>query len=81
IYAVYGMNDKSDGALKPLFYFNPVSLSQAKDAMKNYGYNGIEKMLLLLHHYDLKSKGVGDSGTPGSMLMKEMVVKIMLGEH
>jgi len=81
IYAVYGMNDKSDAALKPLFYFNPVSLSQAKDAMKNYGYNGIEKMLLLLHHYDLKSKGVGDSGTPGSMLMKEMVVKIMLGEN
>lgn len=81
IYAVYGMNDKSDGALKPLFYFNPVSLSQAKDAMKNYGYEGIEKMLLLLHHYDLKSKGVGDSGTPGAMLMKEMVVKIMLAEN
>ena len=81
IYAVYGMNDKSDAALKPLFYFNPVSLSQAKDAMKNYGYVGIEKMLLLFHHYDLKSKGVGDSGTPGSMLMKEMVVKVMLGEN
>ena len=81
IFAVYGLNDKSDGALKPLFYFNPVSLSQAKDAMKNYGYDGIEKMLLLLHHYDLKSKGIGDSGTPGSMLMKEMVVKMMLGEN
>ncbi len=81
IFAVYGMNDKSDGALKPLFYFNPVSLSQAKDAMKNYGYGGIEKMLLLLHHYDLKSKGIGDSGTPGSMLMKEMVVKMMLVEN
>ena len=81
IFAVYGLNDKSDGALKPLFYFNPVSLSQAKDAMKNYGYGGIEKILLLLHHYDLKSKGIGDSGTPGSMLMKEMVVKMMLGEN
>ena len=81
IFAVYGLNDKSDGALKPLFYFNPVSLSQAKDAMKNYGYGGIEKILLLLHHYDLKSKGIGDSGTPGAMLMKEMVVKMMLGEN
>lgn len=78
IYAVYGMNDKSDNALKPLFYFNPISLSQAKDAMKNYGYAGIEKLLLLLHHYDLKSKGVGDNGTNGALLMKEMVVKIML---
>ena len=78
IYTVYGMNDKSDGALKPLFYFNPIALFQAKDAMKHYGYTGIERLLLLLHHYDLKSKGVGDSGTSGAMLMKEMVVKIML---
>ena len=81
IYAVYGMKDKSDNALRPLFYFNPVSLAQAKDAMKNYGYAGIEKMLLLLHHYDLKSKGVGDSGTSGALLMKEMVVKMMLAEN
>ncbi len=81
IYAVYGMSDKSDTALKPLFYFNPISLSQAKNAMKFYGYNGIEKILLLLHHYDLKSKGVGDSGTSGAVLLKEMVAKIMLSEN
>ncbi len=81
IYAVYGMNDKSDASLRPLFYFNPVSLSQAKEAMKNYGYAGIERMLLLLHHYDLRSKGVGDNGTPGAMLMKEMVAKMMLGDN
>ena len=80
IYSVYGMNDKSDSALKPIFYFNPIALSQAKEAMKNYGYAGVERIILLLHHYDLKSKGVGDSGTSGAMLMKEMVVKIMLDE-
>ncbi len=80
IYAVYGMADKSDNVLKPLFYFNPISLSQAKDAMKFYGYQGVEKILLLLHHYDLKSKGVGDSGTNGAILMKEMVVKMMLSD-
>ncbi len=78
IYAVYGMNDKSDNALKPLFYFNPVSLSQAKEAMKQYGYPGIERILLLMHHYNLRSIGIGDSGTSGAMLMKEMVVKMML---
>ncbi len=78
IYAVYGMNDKSDNALKPLFYFNPVSLSQAKDAMKNYGYDGIERILLLMHHYNLKSIGIGDTGTSGAKLMKEMIVKMML---
>jgi len=77
IYAVYGLKDKSDTVLRPMFYFNPVSLAQAKDAMKNYGYPGIEKMLLLLHHYNLKSIGIGDTGSSGAMLMKEMVVKMM----
>jgi DNA polymerase III subunit delta len=81
IYTVYGMSDKSDNALKPLFYFNPVSLSQAKDAMKNYGFDGVERILLLLHHYDLMSKGVGDNGTAGAQLMKEMVAKMMLGKN
>ena len=79
IYAVYGMKDKSDGALRPVFYFNPIALSQAKEAMKQYGYPGIERLILLLHHYNLKSIGIGDNGTPGALLMKEMVVKMMVG--
>ena len=77
-YAAFGMNDKSDSALRPLFYFNPVSLQQGKEVMKNYGYEGVEKLLLLLHHYNLKSVGVGDRGTAGALLMKEMVVKMMM---
>ena len=72
------MNDKSDTVLKPLFYFNANALQQAKDMMKNYGYSGVERLLLLLHHYNLKSVGVGDSGTSPVSLMKEMVLKMML---
>lgn len=78
VYAVYGMNDKSDAALKPFFYYNPNSLKQAHDMMKNYGYEGMEKLLLLLHQYNLKGVGVGDTGTSGASLMKEMVVKMMV---
>jgi DNA polymerase-3 subunit delta len=80
VYAVYGMNDKSDNALKPFFYFNPNSLKQAHDMMKNYGYPGMEKLILLLHQYNLKGVGVGDTGTSGASLMKEMVVKMMVEE-
>ncbi len=78
VYAVYGMNDKSDAALKPFFYFNPNSLKQAHDMMKYYGYSGMEKLILLLHQYNLKGVGVGDTGTSGASLMKEMVVKMMV---
>lgn len=77
-YAAFGMSDKSDNALKPLFYYNVTSLQQGKLMMKNYGYPGVERMLLLLHHYNLKSVGVGDNGTPGPLLMKEMVSKMMI---
>jgi DNA polymerase-3 subunit delta len=77
-YAAFGMPDKSDNALKPLFYFNVSSLQQGKLMMKNYGYPGVERLLLLLHQYNLKSVGVGDNGTAGPLLMKEMVAKMMV---
>ena len=47
-------------------------------AVKNYQYEGIEKILLLLHHYNLKSVGIGNtSNNTDADLMKELVIKIM----
>lgn len=77
LYGVFGMADKSEGALRPLFYNNPYAVKEAQAAMKLYGYEGIEKALLLLHEYNLKSVGVNDSGTSDGSLLKEMVVKMM----
>lgn len=37
----------------------------------------VEKILLLLHHYNLKGIGINDAGTTDSMLLKEMVVKMI----
>lgn len=42
-----------------------------------YTYPGVEKILLLLHQYNLKSLGIGDSGTEDASLLKELVVKMM----
>ena len=39
--------------------------------------NGVERALLLLHDYNLKSVGVNDSGTPDASLLKELAVKVM----
>ena len=77
IISVYGLTDKSDNALKPLFYYNPDALTQAKAMMKNYGLPGMEKLILLLHLYNLKSLGIGDTGNDGATLLKEMMVKII----
>jgi len=78
VYTAFGMSDQSDNTLKPLFYFNVQALQQGKLMMKNYGYAGVEKLLLLLHHYNLRSIGIGDSGSSGPMLMKEMVAKMVI---
>jgi DNA polymerase III subunit delta len=78
VYGAFGLADNSDNALKPLFYYNVSALQQGKLMMKNYGFPGIERLILLLNHYNLRSIGVGDSGTSGPLLMKEMVAKMML---
>lgn len=77
IYTVFGMKDKSEAALKPHFYYNSNAVRSALEAINNYGYDGIERILLLLHHYNLKGVGVGDTGTADASLMKEMLVKMV----
>jgi DNA polymerase III subunit delta len=77
IYTVFGMADKSETALKPHFYFNQTAVRNALDTIKAYQYEGIERILLLLHHYNLKGVGVGDTGTNDASLLKEMIVKMI----
>ncbi len=80
VFSAYGLSNTSETALKQHFYFNPVAYVQGITAMKNYGYSGTEKIILLFHHYNLKSIGIGDSGTESSSLLKEMVAKIIMIE-
>jgi len=77
LYNIFGMTDKSEAAIRTLFYNNPFATKEAMGAIKMYGYDGIEKALLLLHEYNLKSVGINDSGTSDGSLLKEMVVKMM----
>jgi DNA polymerase-3 subunit delta len=56
---------------------NPYFIRDYMKAARLYAYPGIEKALLLLHQYNLKSVGVGDAGTEDASLLREMVVKIM----
>ncbi len=78
MYTVFGMADKSENALRPHFYNNPIAVKNALETIQRYGYDGIERILLLLHHYNLKGVGVGDTGTSDASLLKEMVVKMMV---
>lgn len=77
VFTIFGVADKSENALKPVFSNNIYSARQGLLAARNYGYEGTEKVILLLHHYNLRSLGVNDPGTEDASLLKEMVVKMM----
>lgn len=77
LYTVSAMGDQSERAVQSIFYNNPFAARTAIQAVKNYGYNGIEKGLLLLHQYNLRSIGINDGGTEDGDLMKELMIKMI----
>lgn len=80
IYVAASAPDYSEHALKPLFYNNPFAVKQAVVAINNYGFAGAEKILLLLHEYNLKNIGINNaySGSGGDgEILKELAVKII----
>ncbi|MEO8765200.1 MAG: DNA polymerase III subunit delta [Ginsengibacter sp.] len=79
ILVIYQMNDKSEKALRPVFYNNPFLVQQAMDMLLNYSFTDAEQAIMLLHAYNLKSIGINNYGTTGGSLMKELVYKIING--
>jgi DNA polymerase-3 subunit delta len=79
ILVIYQMNDKSEKALRPLFYNNPFLVQQALDMLLNYSFAEAEQLIMLLHDYNLRSIGIKNSGTSGPSLMKELAYKIIKG--
>lgn len=75
LFAEPSVNEKSAAALLGV---NPYFVKDYMTAGKNYGYDGVEKILLLLHQYNLKSIGINDAGTEDASLMKEMVMKMVM---
>ena len=71
----YPMDDEK--ALSAAIGVAPYFLKENIAAAKTYSLQGIERSLLLLHEYNLRSLGVNDSGTADGSLMKEMVVKMI----
>jgi len=82
IYTAASLNDHSENALKPYFYNNPFAAKQALVAIKNYGFSGAEKIILLLHEYNLKGIGINSAISGSSAdaeFLKELTVKIIAG--
>lgn len=75
-YMIFGQKSRDEKAIAALLGINSYMAQDFITAARTYGYDGIERALLLLHHYNMRSVGVGDAGTSPGALMKELVYKI-----
>lgn len=77
VFMVYGIPNADDKSIATAIGVNPYFVKDYLTAARKYDYAGTEKIMLLLHEYNLRSVGVHDGGTSDAGLLKEMVVKIM----
>ncbi len=77
VFMVFGAGTQDEKTIASTIGVNPYFMKDYMQAAKLYTYTGVEKVLLLLHQYNLKSVGVGSTNTEDASLLKEMMVKMM----
>ncbi len=77
-YMIFGQSNNDEKAIAMNIGVSPFFVKDYLLTAKNYGPDGVEKALMLLHHYNLRSIGVGDVGTSDGALLKELVIKVAL---
>lgn len=77
VFMIFGSGGGDDKAIAASIGVNPFFMKDYTKAARIYSYAGVEKALLLLHRYNLKSIGIGNSGADDAALLKEMVIKLM----
>jgi DNA polymerase-3 subunit delta len=77
LYMMYGISSRNDKTVSAALNINPYFVKDYLQAVQLYSFPEVEKALLLLNHYNLRSVGVNDTGTEDASLLKEMVFKIL----
>lgn len=77
LYVLYGLSQKDEKSAAAAIGVHPFFVKDYLQALKCYPFSEIENVILLLHQYNLRSVGVGDTGTEDASLLKELVCKIV----
>ncbi len=75
VYTIYSVGSSDEKLIASALGINPYFAKDYIQASKNYNHNGVEKILLLLHHYNLKSVGINNANNDDAALMKEFIIK------
>jgi DNA polymerase-3 subunit delta len=78
VFMLYGVSGGDDKTIAATLGVPPFFLKDYKAAARNFDYAATEKVLLLLHQYNLRSVGIGTAGASDASLLRELVMKILL---
>jgi DNA polymerase III subunit delta len=77
VFMIYGLNTRDEKTIAASLGVNTFFVKDYLKATSVYNYADVEKLLLLLSDYNLKSIGINNSGAADGSLLKEMVVKMI----
>ena len=77
VFQVFGVQSRDEKMIASAIGVSPFFVKDYLACAQRYEYEGIERILLLLHEYNLRSIGINDAGTSDASLLKEMVFKMM----
>jgi DNA polymerase III subunit delta len=75
---IYSVPSRDEKTIAAAIGVNAFFVRDYLQAAQQYSASTIERILLLLHNYNLKSIGIDSSGVSDALLMKEMVAKMMM---
>jgi DNA polymerase-3 subunit delta len=78
VFMLYSLPNITEQSAAAALGVNPFFVKEYIATARRYDYEGIEKVLLLLHQYNLRSIGVHDAGTSDAGLLKELAVKMIV---
>lgn len=78
VYMLYGIGGGDDKTIAATLNVNPFFIKDYRSATRNFDLKDTEKVLLLLHQYNLRSIGIGTTGVEDASLLRELVMKILL---
>ena len=77
VYMVAGAGAGDDKSIAAAIGVNPFFAKDYIRAFRTYGAPGVERVLMLLHQYNLKSIGIHAAPTDDAELLKEMLCKMV----
>ena len=74
---IYSVPSRDDKSVAAAIGVNNFFVKDYLQTATRFSSSEVEKLILLLHQYNLRGIGVNDAGNSDAMLLKEMVVKMI----